>query len=964
MTSLLIDVETASDIDIGKCGSFRYIEDDSFRLLLFGYSVDEAPAVVVDCTAGEKIPQDIVDAIYDPKVLKIAHNAAFEREVFRKVFHRYTPPEQWLDTMHLSAHCGLPLSLAQVCEALGFPEDKAKMSVGKKLIREFCCPVKPTKKFNMATHIMPDMDPENWEIFKQYCARDVDTELLVWQKLRRWTPDDTERKFWCLDQRINEKGIRADLTLAKNAMNFDARYKAELTDKAISITGLDNPSSVSQVKDWLMDQEGIEVPTLNKKAVADVVAQLQTDMAKEFMAIRNELSKTSTKKYDAFLRCACRDDHIKGCFQFFGGHTGRFAGRLVQLQNLAQNHLDDLDDAREIVKDGDYDFFRFMYPSTSDALSQLIRTTLVPEEGHQFLVADFSAIEARVAAWLTGEQWRLDAFASGKDIYCQSASQMFKVPVEKHGINGHLRQKGKVAELACIAEGQLVLTDSGLVPIEKVTTGMRLWDGVEWVSHKGVVKKGVKRVITYDGLTATEDHRVWVEGKQKPILFGDAARSGSRLLRAGHGRTELWVGNYYLCGKKMAARMVEAVRADRVSRMWSNSVDKSGKPSSWLEQRLPKLLQTKKNPTVAGQKTDRTETALRESERPPLQKLRSAWDYIRLHVRLRSRPLDRRKSRFAGECSATGLGSYRQRQGICAGKSTVGDKETEQREPQMQQDIFLGSEGLAVFEKHRFKKAARRDDAGANSGRCVDSRRGEAEELENHTRVVPVYDILDAGPRHRFTVSNTLVHNCGYGGGVNALRAFGADKLGMTEEDMAETVDKWREASPHIVSAWKSIENAMIRCITRKQISKDQVCGITFKWSGDILWMQLPSGRSMAYYQPRYEPSQRNNGRNAISYMGVQQQTRKWARIETFGGRLFENLVQAVARDLLRDAMMRMTAAEFDIRAHVHDECIVSEPLDGRTVKEMAELMGQTPDWAKGLPLRADGYACSSYRKD
>lgn len=651
MRTLVFDFETRSGADIGSCGLYKYMEDSAFQPLLLAYAFDDTEVQLIDFTADEWPDDEFLSALTDEAVSKIAHNAQFERNVCRRFFDIEIPPEQVIDTMHLSAACGLPLSLAQVCEALGFGEDKAKMRVGSNLIRKFCCPRKPTKN-NPSLWVNPEDDPENWELFKQYCIRDVESEREVYNTLKAYIPSDEERRFYALDSRINERGVKVDLVLAQNALDMDKRYKQELADKAIALTGMENPNSVAQVKAWLLEQEGLEVPTLNMKAVSGVVEALQTDKAKEFMAIRAELSKTSTRKYEAFMRCTGADGHARGCFQFHGGHTGRFAGRLIQFQNLPQNHMEDLDDVREIVRDGDYDFLRAVYPSVTNALSELIRTTLIPEDGCKFCVADFSSIEARCSAWLCGETWVLEAFERGEDIYCSTASQMFHVPVVKNGENGELRAKGKVAILGC-----------------------------------------------------------------------------------------------------------------------------------------------------------------------------------------------------------------------------------------------------------------------------------------------------------------------SYGGGVGALKAFGAERMGMTPEEMAAVVDNWRAANPHIVKAWKSLGNTATRCITRKGAFVDTVCGVRFRYDNGIMWMRLPSGREMAYYHPEYKPSERNPAEMVISYMGLNQTTRKFERIETRGSRIFENLVQATARDILREAMFNLDANGWDIRAHVHDEVICSEPVLGRGADEMAKAMCPDIPWAAGLPLKAEGYTCTSYRK-
>ena len=652
--TLSIDLETYSEIDIAKCGSFRYIDDESFEILLLGYAFDDEPVTVIDLTADEEVPADFLAALYDPEVTKTAWNCAFERFGLWKHFGRYCPPEQWSDTMILSAVCGLPLGLGEAGKALRLEADEAKDREGKALIRYFCSPCRPTKVNGGRTRNLPQHDADKWELFIEYNRQDVVAERTIRKRLLRWEPDSLEHRFWCLDARINEQGMRVDRELVHNAIAMDARYKAELTKQAVAISGLENPNSVAQIKQWLLEQEGIEVPSLNKKVVAEVVSQLNGERAKQFMALRARLAKSSTKKYEAMERSACADAHIKGCFQFYGANrTGRFAGRLVQLQNLPQNHMEDLAVARSLVRDNDYETVRLLYDSVSDTLSELIRTALIPEPGHRFIVADFSAIEARVIAWIAGEQWRLDVFRNGGDIYCASASQMFHVPVVKHGENGHLRQKGKIAELAL-----------------------------------------------------------------------------------------------------------------------------------------------------------------------------------------------------------------------------------------------------------------------------------------------------------------------GYGGGANALKAFGADKMGMTEEEMVNTVDLWREASPRVCALWRSLERAAIRCVVHKTPQVSAIGGIRFEMECGILWMTLPSGRRIAYYGAEYGPSRFHRDRRALSYMGVDQKTKRWGRVETWGGKLAENVTQATARDCLRDTMLALEDAGYDIRAHVHDEVIISEPRDGRTVEDVSAIMGRELPWASGLPLRGDGYACDFYMKD
>ena len=909
------DTETFSEVDIGKCGSYRYIEDNSTEVLLLTYAFGDEPVKCADLASGDPWPEEFLAAYDDPDTLLIAHNCSgFEWPLFNRFLHPL-PPERYFDTMHLAAQCGLPQSLGGAGEAIGLTEEQAKIKDGRALIRYFCTPCKPTKSNGQRERNLPEHDPEKWTRFKEYAVRDVEAMRTIYHHLEQWMPDAAERRFWALDARINAHGVRIDRKLATNAVLMDAKNKEELTAEAIALTGMENPKSVSQIKSWLYDQEGKEFPSLNKKVLADVIPALKSEDAKQFMALRTELSKSSTAKYNAMLRSMSpKDDHVRGCFRFYGANrTGRFAGALVQFQNLSKNYDANLDGMRELVKGGHYTALKVLYDGVADPLSQLVRTAIIPEEGHKILVADFSAIEARVTAWFAGEEWKLQAFRDGQDIYCATASQMFHVPVVKHGINGELRQKGKVAELACIAEDELVLTDRGLVPIQNVTLSHRVWDGREWVAHDGVVYRGEKEVVTYGGLTATPDHMVFIEGSDRPVQFGDAAARGARLLQSGAGGAD-----------------------------------------------------------VLGVK-------------PPDD-------------------LTRRESR--------------------------------------------------------------------------------------------VYDIINAGTRHRFTVSGVLVHNCGYGGGVNALKAFGADKMGMTDEEMQDVVDKWRDSNANVAAWWKTMENAAVRAVARQVETVDKIGGITFSYENGVLFMKLPSGRRLAYWGAAYGESRFQPGRKTLSYMGVNQQTKKWSRVETWGGKLVENCwaagtlvctnhgwipiekvarddliwdgfdwvkhdgavcrgsqrtmsvdgerctpdhkirttrgwqyakdcdgldrlpvqlpavyvanrvetpltvdptgreepvydllncgerhqfviltrkgplivhncVQATARDVLREAMFALDEQGYQVIAHVHDECIVTEPItSGRTYEDMAKTMCPNIPWAKGLPLEAAGYDGDYYFKD
>lgn len=648
---LTVDVETRSVVDIKKCGMHRYIEDDSFRILLNGYALHGQPPTVLDLTQSYD-DYDFRQMLHDPSYLKVAHNSGFERNSFLKHYGKFCDPAQWIDTQVMAAYCGLPLALGQVTTALGFGEDKAKDTKGKALIRFFSCPRKPTAKNPSVWNEAADFS-EKWEEYIEYNRQDVVAEEAVYDALVPWMPPDAEWVAWQMDQQINDRGIRIDMGLAKAASEMGRKYKVECLERAKELTGLDNPNSQIQLKNWLQDAEGIEVESLNKKELPRVVQSLTTDKAKELLSLRDEFSKAAGAKYDAMLRSVCSDGHVKGCFKFGGTHTMRWAGQLVQLQNLKRNALPDLDSARRVVKSGELATLEMLYPSVTGTLGELVRTALLPEEECRFIVSDFSAIEARVVAWLAGEQWVLDAFAAGKDIYCEIASQMFGVPVIKHGENGELRQLGKIALLGC-----------------------------------------------------------------------------------------------------------------------------------------------------------------------------------------------------------------------------------------------------------------------------------------------------------------------GYGGGPNALLSFGADKMGMDEAKQKDTVDRWRASNPSIVKFWSDTERCAIRAILGQCTVRMPQGRLSMTYDHGNLWINLPSGRAMCYWGARYDESRWKPGRKVFSYMGLDQQTKRFNRIESWGGKMVENVTQAVARDILRDKIVELDKRGFDVRAHVHDEVIVSVPIGESSAKEVSAILGEQLPWTEGLPLKAEGYECEYYMKD
>lgn len=449
MQTLSIDLETYSDQPLAKTGVYRYVESPDFEILLFAYSVDGGPVRQIDLACGEKIPSEILCALEDDKVIKWAFNANFERICLSRFLGYptgdYLEPDSWKCSMVWAAYMGLPLSLEGAGAVLGL--EKQKLAEGKDLIKYFCQPCAPTKSNGQRTRNLPKHAPDKWLAFKKYNIRDVETEMSIQARLLKYPVPDSVWEEYHLDQEINDRGVGLDMELVRQAIQMDGSSRSELTQAMKELTSLDNPNSVQQMKQWLADN-GVETDTLGKKAVAELLKTAPQQLQK-VLTLRQQLAKSSVKKYQAMETAVCADGRARGMFQFYGANrTGRWAGRIIQMQNLPQNHLDDLTEARGLVRAGGFDALEMLYEDVPDTLSQLIRTAFVPQGNRKFIVADFSAIEARVIAWLADEKWRQDVFAEGKDIYCASASQMFGVPVEKHGVNDHLRQKGKIAELA------------------------------------------------------------------------------------------------------------------------------------------------------------------------------------------------------------------------------------------------------------------------------------------------------------------------------------------------------------------------------------------------------------------------------------------------------------------------------------------------------------------------------------
>lgn len=649
MKKLSCDIETFSDVDLIRCGVYKYADSPDFEMLLFAYAADDGDVHIIDIAGGEELPEKIIQAIKSDTVVKTAYNAQFERVCLSRYLKlpegEYLNPQSWYCTAVQAAELALPLSLADVGSVLGL--ERQKMTEGKELIKYFCVPCKPTKSNGNRTRNRPCHDINKWETFKKYCMRDVDVERQIADKLKMYPIRDEEHRLYVLDQIINDRGVLVDSELAEQAVKLNSIQTTVAVEQAYMITGLENPNSVTQLKQWLKEN-GVEIESLSKKAVKSLADETDGDVS-EMLKLRLLMAKTSVKKYEAVIRSVCSDNRVHGMMRFCGANrTGRWSGNILQPQNLPQNHLPDLTLARDIVKDGDFEMLDMMFGNVPNVLSELIRTILIPKPNHRFIVADFSAIEARVLAWIAGEQWRIDTFKNGGDIYCASASKMFKVPVEKHGVNGELRQKGKISELAC-----------------------------------------------------------------------------------------------------------------------------------------------------------------------------------------------------------------------------------------------------------------------------------------------------------------------GYGGSVGALKNMGAVEMGVQENELQGLINDWRNANPHIVRFWYEVGNAAMKAIKEK--TTVPLGKLVFAYERGILFIRLPSGRRLSYIKPRIGTNR--FGGDSITYMGINS-AKKWDRLETFGGKLTENIVQGTARDLLANARINAANAGYDTVFHVHDEIICEVPNGYGSVDELCRLMCIKTDWADGLPLNADGFECEYYKKE
>lgn len=956
---LLMDFETFSTVDIGKCGSYRYMDDPSFEPLLLSYAMNDDPVKLVDFTHDEDWPEEFLAALHDPAITKIAWNCAFERNVIYTALGEYTPPEQWLDVMHVAAQCGLPMSLDAAGKALGLPEEQAKMKEGKALIRYFCCPCKPTKTNGGRERNFPEHAPERWKTFCDYCTRDTEAERTIFHMLEQWLPNEDERRFWALDQRINEKGVRIDRQLAINAVAMDERYKEELTAKAVALTGLENPKSVSQVKNWLADQEGKSFPSLNKKVIADVVSQLQSEDAREFMALRGELSKSSTAKYQAMLRSMCSDEHSKGCFQFYGANrTGRFC--------LTGDH--------EVLTPSGWAPLNMwqggpiaVWSPTSRAISfQNSRAVSFPYDGEMISISQqrceqLSTPEHKMPILSRAGVWE------GREVQ-DVFGKWFSIPFT--GVRGVSAPGDHIALRVLImvqadghfsVGGDLKLGFKKLRKVERCKTLLRRAE-IPFMLREfqnGVQQFTIRRqdqplwlrsfrdktfgwwLLDEDGRTIVDELEYWDSHRCGPnsIQYCTTNRQNAEVLQAvcalnGYsatlltkvrdGNTPNW-NDAYTLNIWLTPGDSTIIRSNHQTKVpFSGTVYCAVTPTGyfltrrngkyWITGNSGKLVQFQNmsknySPSLAG---------MRELVRGGhYSALNALYDSV---------------SGVLSELVRTAIIPEEGQRIVVADFSAIEARVTA---------WFAGEEWrLQTFR---------------NGG---DIYCASASQMFH----VPVVKHgINGELRQKGKVAELAL---GYGGGVNALKAFGADKMGMSDEEMQETVDLWRESSPKIVELWRALEKAAIRCVARRATTTSTLGNVRFDFESGILWMTLPSGRRLAYYGAKYEETKFHPDRKSLTYMGVNQMTKRWERVETWGGKITENLVQATARDVLREAMFSLTEKGWDIRAHVHDECICTEPIGGKTVEQMCEAMCPDIPWAKGLPLNADGYDGPYYFKD
>ena len=953
-TELHLDIETYSTVDLKKNTVYRYVEDEHWIILICSWCIGQGE--IHTAYGHEEISG--IPGLFDPTVKKIAHNSDFERINFSALkglpVGTYIDPEEYIDTAVLASLWGYPRSLKGFCKVVG---GEAKDEAGGRLINMFSV---PNRK---GVRTLPEERPADWDAYVEYNRQDVISMRDNIYRLGKGFPSAEEYEAWITATRINDRGIKIDTALAGAAhRQYEANKKRDLA-RVKEITGLDNPNSVQQFKGWLTNQ-GFEMESIDKAHVAELLERDDLpDEVREAVERKQLAALSAATKYVIAQGSTNSDGRLRGTIKYSNANTGRMTGVTLSPHNLPRDHFTDAEGEHDTeAEQAAIDKLLAGVHVGSEDLKKLVRPLLVGP----FTVSDYSAIEARLTAWAAGEDSVLESFRKGEDIYVATAERMGGAKA------GFDRQRGKSATLGCIAEGSPVLTDRGLVPIENVGVADKVWDGVAFVRHEGVIYKGQKEVMHYGGLTATPDHKVWAsfEGEPRAVRLDYAAACGARLIRTGSSWAPVRMGEDHQSRSALHPKgLAHTNDADRMLWVRTTAVVEPGEPATGPLEGLPVVQQSTRAPEVPGSNPHRGQTAVHESSRSELEALRSERNHLRLPFSYRSRALG--SGELGGATPEARVGSCGQQQGVCSGEPSMGNARAEYGQPADYDSGRVSTRGLAL----RGGSSAEEDSTGVlprtdhrASASCGE---GEAQELVRNRTTVAVYDIVNAGPRHRFTVSDVLVHNCGFGGGAGALLNLGGAKIypkGTPEdviwEGLTSLVETWRVAHPHIVSWWKQVHTAF-----DKGGPASRRIPVDVEIVGNDRYVWLPSGRALVYHNCRREyvqPKDRNG--KPLPY-----RRRAWVcdavvgngtqRRIVGGPTQVENIIQAIGRDLLTHALVNVERAGFRTVTHVHDE-IVTETTGGLTVERLSSLMCDLPNWAEGLPVEAAGYTTQRYRKD
>lgn len=1004
--SVHVDFETRSNADLPKIGAWRYAEDATTDAICMGWAIGDDPVQM--WLPGQPFPEEITDALILHGANIVAHNAAFERAIWQGVMTpRYgwpaIPLKSWRCTMAMAYAMSLPGSLDGASSALGM--DVQKDMSGHRLMMQMC---KPRRVMENGTIVWWDDDDRMARLIA-YCKNDVEVERALEKRLLQLRP--LEQQLWQLDQVMNQRGVPLDEKLCRRARAFVKKDSLRLDAEMRSLTNgaVSRCTNVNELLTWVRGR-GVPAENVRKDTVTDLLGQAIPADVRTALELRRDASKTSTAKLDSMLSRVEQDGRMRGLLQYHGAATGRWAARGPQLQNLPRPSKGrDIEACIADMLSEDYETIRVRHGAVLPMVSDCIRGMIRAPKGRQIVAADYANIEGRVLAWLAGQEDKLNAFraydaGAGPDLYLVAAGGIFGVAPESYGKDAPERQIGKVAELACIAGGQRVLTDRGLVPIEWVKTEDKVWDGVEFVDHSGVIFRGIREVIRYDGLIATDDHVVWTEGQQEPVPLGLAAARGKRLARSGFGRTPIRVGRDNPPRAPVHPRMVHSVCRDALHWLRARAMDVLFEPDPWGQPRVPNLFATGCGDScVAVQARHSDETALREPERPRLRELWRSRYQVSVRDTYRSGRVDQSQ---LGAPEGTGTRQGGQRRPLRAGQSPICYSAAELVEPEAGQvdrrRLRLRAHSKPV--QFLYDAAASLFGAIAKRSRRERHPRGsrEAQKLAGHPTPAGrsrVYDILNCGPRNRFTVEGRLVHNCGYQGGANAFATMAVTyglQIGeqrdmlweksspALREDIADrwgrygsksgmdrgsweaamcVVLPWRNKNDRIQAYWYALEEAAIDAVNNPGVTRT-VGKVAYKKAGSFLWCRLPGGRALCYPYPRLETVETPFGtKTGLVYKGVNSVTRKWGDQKFYGGLAAENITQAVARDLMAEGMLRVEAAGYACILTVHDEIVTETEAGFGSLDEFTALMTELPTWAGGLPVAAEGWIGERYRK-